>query len=76
MSGKLHKKGAMILRLHVGTASDDSGNQFEMFNAAATGCPGIYCKNTGRYFTLGWPEILEMAEAAGITVAQEEKEGA
>lgn len=67
MIGTIREKGAMFLRVSVGTAADEDNNaKYEMSTLAGTSIPCVRSVATGRYFLLTWPEILNLAIDAGI----------
>jgi len=55
-----------MLRMAVGTAKDAEGLEYEMTTAVAGGYPIIRSLKTGRWFTLSWIDILELAIERGI----------
>ena len=63
--GEIHPKRTMFLRCHVGDAR--SGNTaYEMSTNASCMNPIIQSKQTGKWFTLSWQDIIELAVEAGI----------
>jgi hypothetical protein len=62
----------MFLRVHVGTAKADDDTEYEM-SLISGNTPLIKSKQTGKYFQLTWPEIIDLAVAAGIDQPAEEK---
>jgi hypothetical protein len=64
--GRLHEKQTMFLRQHVGEASGPDGKSYEMAVNMGGMTPIIESKQTGKWFTLSWQEILNMAVKAGI----------
>jgi hypothetical protein len=62
--GRVYPKGSMFLRTHVGTA-EDGKRKYEMATNM-NGTPIIESKQTGKWFSLSWQDILNLAEKAGI----------
>jgi len=62
--GEVMPKKTMILRVHAGKASA-GGFKYEMSNAIS-GQPIVQSKRTGKWFVLGWEDILSLAVKAGI----------
>lgn len=62
--GKLYPKGTMILRQRIGSA-ENNNISLEMSLANAV-TPCVYCKATGKSFTISWQEIVDLAIKAGI----------
>jgi len=54
----------MFLRTHVGEASEGK-RKYEMATNM-DGTPIIESKQTGKWFSLSWNDILNLAEKAGI----------
>lgn len=63
--GTVHPAGSMFLRFACGTAKSGDGD-FEISHSAA-GTPIVRHEGTGKYFTLGWSHILDLAVKAGIS---------
>jgi hypothetical protein len=64
--GKVHPKEKLFLRQFVGTAKDGEGRDYEMALNMAGFHPVIQSKKTGKYFVLGWDDIIRLAIGAGI----------
>lgn len=64
-AGTIHNTKYMALRMHVGTAESD-GVAYEMSVDAGLRTPIVRSKQTGKWFTLSWNEIVNMAVAAGV----------
>ena len=62
--GEILPPKSMILRTHIGEAKQGK-LEYEMSTAIA-GMPIIHSKQTGKWFTLSWQTILELAVKAGI----------
>lgn len=62
--GRVYPKGSMFLRTHFGTA-EDGERKYEMATNM-NGTPIIESKQTGKWFSLSWQDILNLAEKAGI----------
>lgn len=63
--GKIYPKDSMFLRIHVGEATEGK-RKYEMSQGVAGGGPLIHSKQTGKWFTIGWKELLHLAIKAGI----------
>lgn len=66
--GEMLKKGTLIITVHVGTAEDDTVDppkKYEMLTST-TGFPIIKSLQSGRYYTLGWDEVLALAVTNSI----------
>ena len=63
--GKIHEKNAMFLRLHVGDATGQAGEVYEL-NTSMNGSPMVTSNKTGKTFTLSWGDIINMAVDAGV----------
>ncbi len=65
--GNIIEADTLILRQDVGTLDKESGETaYELSTTMGTLCPIIRSKVTGKWFTLGWDDIRELAIAAGI----------
>lgn len=64
--GKLHASKTMWLRQHVGDAKSDDGFKYEMAVNVAGLHPIVHSGQSGRWFTLNWQDIINLAVAAGI----------
>lgn len=62
--GKVHPKKTLFLRELVAEAELGEG-KYEMLTSMAR-APMIMSKQTGKYFTLSWQDILELAIEGGI----------
>ena len=64
--GRLYTARTTFLRQFIGNASGATGLPYELaFNLGGT-CPIIKSLRTGKYFTINWTDIINMAVAAGI----------
>lgn len=66
MKGKIHDKRTMFLRIAAGDATADNGTKYELSVSASNNAPIVKSDKTGRWFTLSWQDILELAVEAGI----------
>ena len=66
MIGKIHPKKTMFLRNNVGSADGPGGFSYEMSSNFSDHSPIIQSKKTGKWFVLGWEEIVNLAIDAGI----------
>ena len=65
--GTLHPKDTMFLREHVGEANDINGDELYVMSVIlATREPVVCSATTGKWFTLTWQQIIELAQKAGI----------
>lgn len=62
--GKVHPAKTMFLRVNAGTAKSD-GVTYELTTSLA-GSPIVNSSKTGKYFTLSWEDICNLAIEAGI----------
>ena len=65
--GQIHPPRTMLLRIHSGEAQ--SGKLKYEMSVTMEGSPIIESKQTGKWFTLSWQAIIEMAVKAGIDEA-------
>lgn len=64
--GKIHPRKTMFFRQAVGTIKDDEGNEYgATFNMGGMH-PIIESKQTGKWFTLSWDDIVKLAIKAGV----------
>lgn len=70
--GEIHDKDSLLMRVHVGTAKsgDDS---YEMSHGMGY-TPVVRSLTTGKFFTLCWQDIINLAVEAGINEGDSEKE--
>lgn len=68
--GKIYPSRSLILRVDCGTASD-TDNSYDL-STTMTGEPVIESKRTGKYFILGWQDIVDMAIESGIDIEEQE----
>jgi hypothetical protein len=64
MTGTIHPKKTMFLRQDCGKAKGDKV-EYEL-TAAMTGEPIVRSSLTGKFFTLSWENIIDLAIEAGI----------
>ncbi len=62
--GRLHPPKSMFLRVHVGEASKGK-RKYEM-SMGINSAPIVHSKQTGKWFSLPWNDILTLAQNAGI----------
>lgn len=65
MIGTIKEKDALIMRQHVGAATDDEGNGYEL-TLTMSMSPIVQSEQTGKYYFLDWDEIISLAQDAGI----------
>ena len=63
--GKIHPKKTLFFRQNVGSAEAD-GRSYEMSMNVGGSHPIIQSRQTEKWFTLSWQEIIDMAIEAGI----------
>ena len=64
--GKIHKPKTLFLRDSIGTIKDDEGREYEATLNFGNKTPIIESKQTGKWFTLSWDDIVRIAITAGI----------
>ena len=64
-AGKIHPPRTLLLRQHVGTATAGRLCNYEMATAL-NGTPIIKSLQTGKWYTLPWESIINLAVEAGI----------
>lgn len=64
--GKIHPPRTMFFRQAVGEISDNEGNKYECTTNMDGVHPIIHSKQTGKWFTLRWSDIVKLAIKAGI----------
>lgn len=62
--GEILPSTSLMLRNHVGEAS--CGDLKYEMSTGMNGAPIVRSKQTGKWFTLSWQAILELADKAGI----------
>jgi len=62
--GRLHPANSMFLRVHVGEATCGK-LKYEM-STGMNGTPMVHSMQSGKWFSLSWKDIFELAEKAGI----------
>lgn len=61
--------GALFMSVHAGSAKDDENNLSFQLMQSVSGEPMIKCVETGKTAVFNWQFLMEIAVAAGITVA-------
>jgi len=64
--GTIHPKRTMFLRHAVGNIKDSESNEYEATANVSDMSPIICSKQTGKYFTLNWDDIVRLAIDAGV----------
>jgi hypothetical protein len=65
--GTLHPQKTMFFRQHVGTIGPKGDvDRYELSVNMSGYSPIVHDKKSGTWFTLSWPEILDLAIQAGI----------
>ncbi len=63
--GKIHAAKTLFLRVHVGKANGEDGT-YEMALMGNDNSPVVQSEQTGKWFTLSWTDIVNMAVDKGI----------
>lgn len=71
MAGKIYPSSSLIMRTSYGSARSAEHGEFEL-NTDLGGSPLIRCEKTGKYWAIGWQELLGMAVEAGIATQEDE----
>ena len=66
MTGTIHKPMSMFLRVYVGTASAKGKVVYEFSNSVNNSAPLIESTKTGKWWSISWNELIELAQEAGI----------
>jgi len=65
--GMIYPKDTLIMRNHVGDAKGADGEiVFEMSTNTFSGTPLIRHLKSGKYFSIDWQNMIDLAVAAGI----------
>ena len=64
--GGIHAKNIMFFRVHVGEADGGTDAKYEMATQVNDSSPIIESKQTGKWFTLPWADIVKLAVDRGI----------
>lgn len=64
--GEIHKKGSLFLREELGSVVSPSGEKYVVAISASTKLPLIMSEKTGKWFSLKWENIADLAIDAGI----------
>lgn len=59
MPGQLLPKDTLLLRSHIGSGENRAGRKINLFSCPSG--PGVEDCATGRYWILGWTEMVDMA---------------
>ena len=70
MTGKIHPSTTLFMTVHVGEA--DRGEFKYDMSTGMSMSPIIRSTLTGKFFTLSWQDVLNLAVAAGIDKEEEE----
>ncbi len=74
MNGKIHAAKTLFFRAAVGNADDGESVGYEMSILVGDNSPIILSKQTGKWFTLSWQAIIELAVEAGIDENDKDEE--
>ena len=69
--GKVYEKNKMFFRVAAGEATSKEGVTYELTTSVRDGSPMVRSGKSGRTFHLPWPEIVDMALAAGLDAPTE-----
>lgn len=64
--GKIFPKESLFLRLDCGKASNPETGDFELSMNVGGNLPLVRSKKTGKWFSLGWQDIINLAIHRGI----------
>lgn len=64
--GKIHPKKTLFLRVDVGKATDENKNTYELSTNINDNSPIVCSEKTGKWFTLSWTDIMNLARDANI----------
>lgn len=62
--GTVHLRKDLFLLVHVGTAKDDTGNEYEIC-VGANSAPVIESKSTGKKYVFDWQKLIQYAVSHG-----------
>lgn len=65
ITGTIYPRETLVFRKEVGNASI-GGIRFELSVNVSDHSPIVRCLNTGKWFSLDWPQIIAAAQSAGI----------
>ena len=72
MTGKIIDRNCLLMTVSAGEAEDEqTGTVYQLGTGINNGAPVIYNERTRKYWTIGWKELLEMADASGINAEWE-----
>ena len=72
MAGEIIGRNHLLMTVSAGEAEDErTGTIYQLSTAINNGAPVIYNERTRKYWTIGWKELLEMADASGINAEWE-----
>ena len=63
--GTVYSKDSMVLRTANGQANGEDGLNYEL-SSGMSGAPLIKSEQTGKYWSISWQELVNLALAAGI----------
>lgn len=64
--GKIHPKKTMFLRIEVGKATGINNLAYDLTLNAHNNTPIVESQKSGKWFTLSWTDIINLAVKAGI----------
>lgn len=62
--GSLTEANVLLMTVYIGEASSDK-SKYELLNSVS-GFPIIHSKQSGRYWSLGWQDLIRLAVANGV----------
>lgn len=68
--GKMHPASAMFFRVSAGEAShEETGESYELSTSAHDRAPIIHSRQTGKWWTMSWQGLVDLAVNEGIDEA-------
>lgn len=65
--GTVHPEYAMFFRASAGEAEDEeAGTSYELSTSMGTRAPIIHSRQTGKWWTISWQRLLDLALAEGV----------
>ena len=64
MLGQIYPKDKLILRMDVGRA--ENGDKVYEMSTTMNGAPIVRSEQTGKWWIIGWDELIKLAVEAGI----------
>jgi hypothetical protein len=64
--GTIRPKSTLFLRMSCGKAENPETGEFELSTNVGGGNPIVLSKKTGKWFTMSWEDMINLAIARGI----------